>query len=43
MRLNIRSKLLVLAGIGLLLAGLGGCDPGPIVWKADAAPAEATP
>ena len=37
MRLTVRFKLLVLAGIAVLLASLSGCDPGPIVWRVDAA------
>ena len=31
-------RITVLAGVALLLIGAGGCDPGPIVWRADAAP-----
>jgi hypothetical protein len=29
-------RIMVLAGVALLLIGAGGCDPGPIVWRADA-------
>lgn len=37
MRTTLRCKLLVLAGLAVLLASLSGCDPGPIVWRVDAA------
>ena len=38
MRTFIRIKVLVLGGIALLLIGLHGCSPGPIVWRVDTAP-----
>jgi hypothetical protein len=38
-----RFSLVRLIGVALLLLGLGGCSPGPVVWRAAASPASLPP
>jgi hypothetical protein len=33
MRVSSRFKVLLLAGVGLLLLGISGCDPGTVVFR----------
>ncbi len=38
MRFFSRIKVCVLVGVAFLLIGIGGCSPGPVVWRAEASP-----
>lgn len=33
MRLVNAVKVLVMVGVAVLLVGVGGCSPGPVVWR----------